>query len=203
MRLKRTLDGKEELIALSLHKRLWLFVLDHCKKNDINASFLFEVLVKEYLKSPFPSSYNPDRRVLPKNKSSIFNKEFPIVNTSLLIHRDLTVKLVSHMKEASQLLYPNVEHVNVSCATNILFYSYSIKLGYPSNDPFFSDEYFNEKYSVTKESISKNLYDLQLIMGRPVTAREYSQLRNDERILGPSLSVIIEIFGSFNNAKKL
>lgn len=54
---------------------------------------------------------------------------------------------------------------------------------------------------MTKESISKNLYDLQLIMGRPITAREYSQLRNDERILGPSLSVIIEIFGSFNNAK--
>lgn len=197
----RKFEGTGDLLVFPVHARLWYFVKQHCKENGMSVSYLLDVLAREYINNPFTPEFNPDRRILPFTKISLFYKEFPEVNTSLFINRHNFARLINKMKIMAQVVYPNVEIVRTSSAVNLLLFNYSKTVGYPSNDLFFSNDYFNVNYSVTKESIIKNLHDLQLILGHPVTARLYSKHRNDERILGPSLSVIINMFGTFNKAK--
>jgi len=91
MRLKRILDGNEKLVVITVHEKLWLYVLDHCNENELNASYLFEILAREYIKNPFTPIFKPDRRILPFKKVPLFYSEFPEINTSLLIHRDIVV----------------------------------------------------------------------------------------------------------------
>lgn len=177
-------------------KSLYLAILQEAEKQDETVTSLFEKLALEFIQSPRPYVIDPKRRI--DYHKNAYEEEFPIHRTSLSIDIDLASELEEVHQHMDYLRKPVEGQANISSIVTSIFYYYCISHQIPVDERFFDEEYIRERFMFIDalEALNK----VAILLGHPPTQREYMEVYKE--IQGPSLSTILNQYGTFNRAKQ-
>ncbi|MDQ0255597.1 hypothetical protein J2S74_002979 [Evansella vedderi] len=192
--IRSTLDFK-------VLKSLWQSVHSFVEENkEESVSFVFEKKSRALITDPKPLPIKPNRRISRRTRKE-FEKEFPMIRSSLYLNPILIQELFDLYDEIAKYQYGEDEEINIHTLVTTVLYFICYDNGIKIDDNYFDEEYFNSKYTYQKDNVLESLRELSSILNKPPTQREWKVYR--QRVNGPSLSYIESHFGSFNHAKDL
>lgn len=196
-------SGVKAAIPFILLQSLWESVESFTNRMDRSASELFEEMAKQLINDPKPLPLRPNRRVTRYGKAKVYKEEFPVIRTSLWMDPTLFSQLKSVYEPLCKNQFGDDAVLDYTTLAHTVWYYFCEKHGLSYNQSFFDDNYFLMKYTYqnkdeeTLEAIKK----LAEILGKSPTARDWNEHRHLVR--GPSMTIILNQFGSYKEAKLL
>ncbi|MBP1931962.1 hypothetical protein [Ammoniphilus resinae] len=195
--------GLKAAIPFTILRSLWESVESFAKGNELSVSELFERMAEELIIEPKPLPLRPGRRVTRYGKAEVYKEEFPLIRTSLWLDPVLLSQLRSVYDPLCKNQFGDEAVLDYTTLVHTVCYHICQKHGISYNQDFFDDSYFLMKYTYqdtygeTLEAIKK----LAELLGKSPTAREWNKHRHLVR--GPSMTIILNLFDSFKEAKSL
>jgi hypothetical protein len=167
-----------------------------------SVSEVFEVDAKRLIQSPKSLPMRPSRRVTRYGKGEKYKLEFPTVRTSIWMDPSLFLNLQESLKRIAKSQFDEDLEIDLNTIIHTVLYYFCKENLIDFDEKFFDDTYFNMVYTYAdgeKELLA--LRKLAEILKKSPTAREWNE--NRYRVDGASMVALKDMFGSFNEAKKL
>ena len=190
----------QTLFLESLYDTVHEYIVEYNKGKDRNESLsigkIIESEIKRMIEENIPFPCNPARRVTRHKKGGKYEQKRSTIN---LRPSDFSWFNAELSKRAEEQFQEKVNITSVTAYANIGLYLFCKRHGLPVKDEsYFSDEGFLDTTEYEKEQAVLSLLEMERLLGRKATVREWNERKKE--VGGLSYSKLVSMFGSYSNA---